>query len=335
STRRRMRQLQTDYQWAEQLVFRKNGHQLIIVGVKYVGGVTRSMSVQTLDLALVEPLPDPWLSIEGKALIVADGKGQRIGMARQFEYSLDVISVCKFKRDLPPRFRSLQSQMHGVNHVAIESRAKMLAAAGNVRADESEFRTYVIDESELGTYVFDQIPPPESYCICVWDIQSGVMRNRFPVYPLEALALSPQGGHLATADKTGINLRLYEVNDHPVCFSLDYNDAFRLAFSERGRYLASGGRSIVIWDVAAKRRVATFRGQDEDVPSLAFSPDERILAVARTDGPVEFWDVQTGQLVRRYEWNIGRLGAIAFAPDGLTCAVAGDRGRIVIWDVDE
>jgi len=112
-------------------------------------------------------------------------------------------------------------------------------------------------------------------------------------------------------------------------------DDCRCLVASAGRYLASGGRSIKIWRTPTWDVQAEFRGQDEDVPSLAFSPDERILAVARTDGPVEFWDVQSGKLTRRYEWNIGRLGAIAFAPDGLTCAVAGDRGRIVIWDVDD
>ncbi len=172
--------------------------------------------------------------------------------------------------------------------------------------------------------------------VFVWDTASSQapIRFRTPFRPANVI-LSPDDRTLVVAsDFGGYYLWTYDL---PTGYfqTIDAMETRSIAVSTTGKYIATGGRRIAIWDLEGMYRESFFRGQDEDVPGLAFSPDERMLAVARTDGPVEFWDVQSGQLAHRYEWNIGRLGAIAFAPDGLTCAVAGDRGRIVIWDVDD
>ena len=170
--------------------------------------------------------------------------------------------------------------------------------------------------------------------VIVWDIGAERELKRFSAGGRPgAVLLSPDDRTLVVANNWGDILWTFDV---PTGYfqTIENVDTRRIAVSSSGKYLAAAGRRIVIWDLEGMYRECFFRGQDEDVPGLAFSPDERILAVARTDGPVQFWDVQSGQLVRQYDWHIGRLGAIAFAPDGLTCAVAGDRGRIVIWDVD-
>jgi WD40 repeat protein len=152
--------------------------------------------------------------------------------------------------------------------------------------------------------------------------------------PIEEISISPDGRRIAMTERYGLNLRLFDRRRSGSPVELKQHDCRKIVFSPRSSFLASVGLSVMVWDVETCQQIAQFRGQDEDVPDMAFSPDERILAVARTDGAVEFWDFRKSRLMRSYSWDIGRLSAIAFAPDGLTCAVAGQGGKIVVWDVD-
>src|SRR4051794_32961944 len=54
---------------------------------------------------------------------------------------------------------------------------------------------------------------------------------------------------------------------------------------------------------------------EERVSSLAFSPDERLLAVADAAGSVGLWEVGTGRFVRRLSAGF-RAPGVAFSPDG-------------------
>jgi WD40 repeat protein len=150
----------------------------------------------------------------------------------------------------------------------------------------------------------------------------------------EQLICSATGLFVAVGANGGTALTLVRTSSNAE-MQLDTDDAFRIAFSPSGKFLASGGQFIRCWSTRSGKMNSRFRGQDEDIPDLAFSPDERLLAIARTDGPVEFWDFREARMVRSYSWNIGRLSAIAISPDGLTCAVAGEQGRIVIFDLDD
>lgn len=68
-----------------------------------------------------------------------------------------------------------------------------------------------------------------------------------------------------------------------------------LAFSPDGRRLASGGISVIVWDVPAKKVAFTVQCHHfAHVHSLAFSPDGALLAAGNTDNNVQIWDANTG-----------------------------------------
>ena len=86
--------------------------------------------------------------------------------------------------------------------------------------------------------------------------------------------------------------------------------------------------------------IREFKGHEEWVFSLAFSPDGR-LAYSTSGGPdlwrdgkdsaVRVWDVETGREVRKLEGHKGRVLSVAVSPDGRQVLTGGDTS-VILWD---
>jgi len=59
---------------------------------------------------------------------------------------------------------------------------------------------------------------------------------------------------------------------------------------------------------------ATWHGHDNEVVSVAFSPDGVFLASGSQDGTVKVWDVQTGGLVITLEGHSSGIFLVTFHP---------------------
>ena len=105
-----------------------------------------------------------------------------------------------------------------------------------------------------------------------------------------------------------------------------------IAFSADGSRLAVAA-SIGIWiyDAETYDEIALLTGHEEEVSTVAFSPDGAKLASGsgfHLPGTLKIWEVETGQNIATIQAEKGSTRSLAFSPDGTKLAWA-DR----LWDV--
>jgi WD40 repeat protein len=166
--------------------------------------------------------------------------------------------------------------------------------------------------------------------VLVWDSQTGKIKITLndDEGPAWALAFSPDGKWLAVAtgptpeDKNCKDIctafgeiTLWETDSWKLVRRLRGNNAplGSLAFSPDGQLLAAGAASLInmgpgspagdefkfeifLWDVATGELKQKFPGHTNSVTSLAFSPDNRLLASAGRDMSLKIWDCRTYEL---------------------------------------
>lgn len=91
-----------------------------------------------------------------------------------------------------------------------------------------------------------------------------------------------------------------------------------LALSEDGRLLAvaSSDRTVQLWDLPKRKRLAVLRGHKGQIQAVAVSPDGSRLASGDNGGRVLLWS-RDGKLLHRYSHSAAlKVHALAFSPDG-------------------
>lgn len=106
-----------------------------------------------------------------------------------------------------------------------------------------------------------------------------------------------------------------------------------VAISCSGQQWAAGSRSggVRVWSEGGRRLSLAWQAHTDNIYTLAFSPDEHLLATGSWDGTVKLWDLQSGTL-RWTNWHGYLIRSVAFAPDGQTLASGGGDAAIRLWD---
>lgn len=106
-----------------------------------------------------------------------------------------------------------------------------------------------------------------------------------------------------------------------------------LRFSRDSRHLATAGSSgASVWDLGARKKVATISPPFGGSAAIAFSPDDRLVVTADGDGFVRLYDAHTGSLRGKPTEFLLEPLAVAFSPDGKSVLAGGADKTISIID---
>lgn len=173
-----------------------------------------------------------------------------------------------------------------------------------------------------------------------------LVRGPIPVHTamINELAFGLGGAVLAAAGGFGGGVKLLDVASGQVLHAIPPAEGIlpttALAVSRDGRRLAAAGpgRSVQIWDIAARRVVQRCPLKVRFLHTVAFSPDGQRLAIADEQGAIFLWDLNESPAVRRFVGgHSGPATTLAFSPDGRTLASGSMDHTIRLWhpDIDQ
>lgn len=113
-----------------------------------------------------------------------------------------------------------------------------------------------------------------------------------------SVAFSRDGYYIASAS-VDRSIKLWEITSREIPLLAEHTGAVQaVAVSPDGKLIASGGtdRSIKIWDRETGAEKLTLFGHTDNVLSLAFLPDGRLVSTAdHNDRGIKLWDIKTGK----------------------------------------
>ncbi len=205
-----------------------------------------------------------------------------------------------------------------------------------------------ISFSANGSLLADTGPDGRAY---VWDVATGMLAHALTTASgsVAIPAFSPDGTLLASsAGGTAFHdVDLWDVATGQLITTLinppEPIGVDALAFSPDGKFLAVGdGGHVCVWDLATRTLTINLTTPGTLVDTMAFSPDDALLATSTITGgdganPVQLWDVATGDLVATplaglQEVEKYDVHSLVFSPDGKLLTASGG-GGIYFWSV--
>ncbi|EGJ32189.1 MULTISPECIES: hypothetical protein [Moorena] len=75
-------------------------------------------------------------------------------------------------------------------------------------------------------------------------------------------------------------------------------------------------------------------GHNNQLTSIKFSPDGKLLASASLDSRIKLWDVTTGKELQTLIGHRHWVNSVSFSPDGKLLASAGSDNTVKLWNLE-
>ncbi len=150
-----------------------------------------------------------------------------------------------------------------------------------------------------------------------------------------AVAISPDGRHLATAGVDGV-LRVYDLRSgRAVGRGQVSNSWLDLDFSPDGTRVAAAslGGDLMVWKVETQT-VEHLLQHSEGFLTIRFSPDGETFAAGDLAGNAQLWETSSGQRVgHTFGGHNGPVFSVSFGPSGAQLATVSGDGNLRLWDL--
>jgi WD40 repeat protein len=166
------------------------------------------------------------------------------------------------------------------------------------------------------------------YALEVRDTQTKKVKTRILGLDSSYKVFSPNGKLVSTQYARILNARSRET------WANVPGDNTSAVFSPDSKTLAVGHRdgSITLYDPIRLRETPLVKSVSSgEVVSLAYRPDEMMLASVGRDTIVRFWDIKTGKQLYTHERGTLALGRVQFSADDKLIAATGNRS-LYVWD---
>jgi WD40 repeat protein/serine/threonine protein kinase len=154
--------------------------------------------------------------------------------------------------------------------------------------------------------------------------------------PLDALAVSPDGQHIATGGHDGkatiwnttTGAREHEIKQGQYVHAVAYDVA--------GKRLAVGSSdgAVVIYDATTGDKLTTLVGHKQGVLSVRFSPDGARLLTCGYDSTARLWDIASAKQLQSLQGHTYWVWAAEFSPDASRILTASQDGQAIVWELD-
>ena len=152
----------------------------------------------------------------------------------------------------------------------------------------------------------------------------------------DQLLFSPDGKRLFLG---GYQPKILDAQNGKILLELGTGYTSNGVLSPDGRYLALSGMGsyrekvkVQIWDVASNQIAFTVDTLQDDIYTMVFSPDGRLLVTVGQG--MELWDLWSGTPLARLETSAAPLIGITFSADGRTLLAFGNDGSIQQWGIE-
>jgi WD40 repeat protein/serine/threonine protein kinase len=171
----------------------------------------------------------------------------------------------------------------------------------------------------------------EDRTVIVWDAATGRKEMTLAGHNtrVTGVAFAPGGDWLASADRDR-NVIIWDLAERRprLGFDLTQAETHCLVVSPNGRWLAL---SQGVYESATGRQVVGFSDVSNSIYGLAFSVDERWLALADSGGKLLLWDTRTWHVAYQANIKPAQLISVSFSPDGEWLVTGEDQGTVRLW----
>ena len=183
--------------------------------------------------------------------------------------------------------------------------------------------------------------------IRLWNTADGSQIGQtMPAFEGEVFALgfSGDGNTLFAANAFNSRMLTWDlINGEKTYLPLESSGhvGYLMRFSQDAKLLSAGTaggnwNDVLIFDTSSGQALfEPLKGHTDFVLTLAFSPDNQILATGSADHTVRLWDVVSGQTMGMpLTGHSDSVVAMAYSPDGSYLASASSEGPIRLWEMN-